>query len=125
MGNAMFKVVINEITEDRLGPILGALPDGIHPEIMRTQGRDEVVTVSKPRTLLPQNRVANVAMWVQGMPQRFTAKAFSEVIAKNGYNANSISHFIRRCVQARLIRKVPGTAGSNTLYEKVYTMKAD
>jgi len=49
MTSAKFQVIIKDIDEKMLGPILGALPNGIQPEIMRMKGR--------PMQILPKWRL--------------------------------------------------------------------
>lgn len=117
MPNAKFQVVIKDIREDQLGPILGALPNGITPEISRTQGR---AIQPKPAASEPRTKPhGSIQAMVAAVPQRFQAKDFVKAIEKNGFNGNSISHFLRQAMKAGLIKKLSGNGGNKTTYEKV------
>jgi len=112
---AKFKIIINDIDEKMLGPILGALPNGIQPEIMRTSGRP----ISAAPIHHQQQKGNALASWIDGMPHQFSSNDFIPIIELNGHAPGSISHFLRRAMKAGLIRKVPGTAGTATRYEKI------
>ena len=117
---AKFQVIINDLDEKTLGPVLGALPNGIAPEIRRTSGRDKppkpimggAIHTSKSKENLLES-------WINQMPQRFAAAEFIPHIEAAGHAPGSITHFLRRAIHAGLIRKAPGTAGTSTRYEKL------
>lgn len=121
MGNAKFQVIIKNIDENALGPILGSLPNNIHPEIMRVSGRttSKLAPKTEPQPAPIVGKFDNVALWIQQLPVKFRAKDLMGVLEKNGYNPNSISHYLRRATEAKLIRKMAGTQGSATQYERL------
>ena len=139
MGNAKFQVIIKNIDETALGPILGGLPNNISPEIMRMHGRTtsklapkiEPSEAPKSTTIFESKLAPKIEPseapkstttfegWIQQMPAKFRARDLMNYMEKVGANPNSISHFIRRATERKLIRKVPGTAGTITQYERL------
>ncbi len=88
---------------------------------MRISGRttSKIAPKTEPAPVPTIGKFDNVALWIKQLPAKFRAKDLMEVLGKNGYNPNSITHYLRRATEAKLIRKVPGTQGTLTQYERL------
>jgi len=120
---AKFQIIINDLDEKTLGPVLGALPNGITPEIRRISARPipSVANVihNKGESNSYKSKDEMLASWIKQMPQPFASPELVPLIVASGHAAGSITHFLRRAIHAGMIRKVPGTAGTLTRYEKL------
>jgi hypothetical protein len=121
-----FQVVVTNIDETKLGSLLGVLPPGLHPEIVRLKEREErppkeVVPKTKPKAkpkVKPKakskgkkgksKKVASgpidVSKLFGDMPNSFSAIDLRPVLSKHGLAPASYRYFLKKGVSAKLIR---------------------
>lgn len=123
---AKFEVIISDIDEDQLGPMLGKMPDNLtigiklmqRAEITKAATTTPAARKAPPFAALPNGRRATVEQMIAAMPQQFQAKDFVPVIEAAGFNGNSITHFLRMAMDRKLIEKIPGLFGNKSAYRK-------
>ena len=117
-----FKVTVSkEVEEKMLGSFLASLPDDLTIDIARLPEETNKRKTSFSNANTPHERkdIIDLEKVLREVSFTFPSKELIPEIVKAGFSAGSISHFIRRCINAGLLKKVDGTAGTATLYEKI------